>query len=95
MWHFYSIFNLSGDTVHLIDTDTCFLFFQRLLGTDQTACDAIRLEINISKQLSGHPHIVDFISAAIIDKTKSQENRHEFLLLSELCTGLCFHLKCL
>ncbi|XP_068220861.1 cyclin-G-associated kinase isoform X2 [Palaemon carinicauda] len=60
---------------------------KRLLGTDQAACDAIRQEITISKQLSGHPYIVDFIAASVIDKTKSQENRHEFLLLSELCTG--------
>lgn len=60
---------------------------QRLLGADQVACDAIRQEITISKQLSGHPHIVDFIAAAAIDKTQSKENRNEFLLLSELCTG--------
>ncbi|XP_070000892.1 cyclin-G-associated kinase isoform X1 [Penaeus vannamei] len=60
---------------------------KRLLGADQVACDAIRQEITISKQLSGHPHIVDFIAAAAIDKTQSKENRNEFLLLSELCTG--------
>ncbi|KAK4294346.1 hypothetical protein Pmani_033019 [Petrolisthes manimaculis] len=60
---------------------------KRLLGADQAACDSIRQEIAISKQLSGHPNIVEFIAAAAIDKTQSKENRNEFLLLSELCTG--------
>ena len=60
---------------------------QRLLGADQVACDAIRQEIAVSKQLSGHPHIVEFIAAAAISKAQSKENRNEFLLLSELCTG--------
>nr|XP_053649196.1 cyclin-G-associated kinase-like [Cherax quadricarinatus] len=60
---------------------------KRLLGADQVACDSIRQEISVSKQLSGHPYIVEFIAAAAIDKTQSKENRNEFLLLSELCTG--------
>lgn len=51
------------------------------------ASDAIRQEISISKQLSGHPYIVEFIAAAAIDKTQSKEDRNEFLLLNELCTG--------
>ena len=53
------------------------------------ACDSIKQEIAISKLLSGHPYIVDFIAAAAISKAQSKENRNEFLLLSELCTGVC------
>ncbi|XP_045108422.1 cyclin-G-associated kinase-like isoform X2 [Portunus trituberculatus] len=60
---------------------------KRLLGADAVACDAIKQEIAVSKQLSGHPHIVEFIAAAAISKAQSKENRNEFLLLSELCTG--------
>ncbi|XP_045604252.1 cyclin-G-associated kinase isoform X1 [Procambarus clarkii] len=60
---------------------------KRLLGADQVACDSIRQEISISKQLSGHPYIVEFLAAAAIDKTQSKECRNEFLLLNELCTG--------
>lgn len=30
---------------------------------------------------------MEFVAAAAIDRTKNKENRDEFLLLSELCTG--------
>jgi len=38
--------------------------------------------------LSGHINIVQFISAASIGKEESGHGQAEFLILTELCTGL-------
>ena len=39
------------------------------------------------KRLSGHPHIISFISAANIPAEQSGIGRHEYLLLTEFCPG--------
>lgn len=43
--------------------------------------------VGLQKKLVGHPNIVDFVSAASIDKKDSDHGQAEFLILTELCTG--------
>lgn len=62
---------------------------KRLVGADKQACNAIINEINLHKQLSGHRNIVAFIGASFIDNTTGPEQHAEYLLLTELCKGLC------
>uniref|UniRef100_A0A6B2E633 Cyclin-G-associated kinase n=1 Tax=Phlebotomus kandelakii TaxID=1109342 RepID=A0A6B2E633_9DIPT len=60
---------------------------KKLIGADKEACNTIIKEINIHKQLSGHPNIVTFISASFIDRTQSVQGNAEYLLVTELCKG--------
>lgn len=58
---------------------------KRLLGSDKQACTNIIRELNVHKQLSGHPNIVKFVDASFIDHTKSARANAEYLLVTELC----------
>lgn len=60
---------------------------KRLLGADKQACNNIIRELNIHKQISGHPNIVKFVAASFIDRTNSAQGNAEYLLVSELCKG--------
>lgn len=70
---------------------------KRLLGSDKQACNNIIREINLHKQLSGHPNIVRYVAASFIDRTIHGSNggtngggsggSAEYLLVSELCKG--------
>uniref|UniRef100_U5EYM6 Cyclin-G-associated kinase n=1 Tax=Corethrella appendiculata TaxID=1370023 RepID=U5EYM6_9DIPT len=66
---------------------------KRLFGADKDECNNIIREINLHKQLSGHPNIVKFIAASFIDRTQQQSQnlqqpkRAEYLLITELCKG--------
>lgn len=60
---------------------------KRLLGADKNACNNIIRELNIHKQISGHPNIVKFVAASFIDRTNSAQGNAEYLLVSELCKG--------
>ncbi|KAK7866852.1 hypothetical protein R5R35_006024 [Gryllus longicercus] len=60
---------------------------KRLMAADEDAKRNIMQEITILKKLSGHPNIIEFVSAAFIDKTKTGHGMGEFLLLTELCMG--------
>lgn len=60
---------------------------KRLLGSDKQACNNIIRELNIHKQLSGHPNIVKYIAASFIDHTNSAKANAEYLLVSEICKG--------
>lgn len=60
---------------------------KRLLGTDKDECDTIIAEIGFFKQLSGHPNIVQFVSASFINRTQSGQRLAEYLLVTELCKG--------
>uniref|UniRef100_A0A1B6M8G7 Protein kinase domain-containing protein n=1 Tax=Graphocephala atropunctata TaxID=36148 RepID=A0A1B6M8G7_9HEMI len=60
---------------------------KRLMAADEEANKTIIQEVNILKQLAGHPHIIQFLSAAFIDKTRSGHGMAEYLLLTELCVG--------
>ncbi|XP_052865574.1 cyclin-G-associated kinase [Anopheles cruzii] len=63
---------------------------KRLLGTDKEECNNIIREINIHKQVSGHPNVVKFVAATFIDRTQASgggQRRAEYLLVSELCKG--------
>lgn len=60
---------------------------KRLFGADKEACNNIIKEINIHKQLSGHPNVVKFMSASFVDRTKSAQGTAEYLLVTELCKG--------
>lgn len=60
---------------------------KRLLGSDKQACSNIIRELNIHKQLSGHPNIVKYVAASFIDHTNSAKGNAEYLLVSELCKG--------
>ncbi|XP_063218105.1 cyclin-G-associated kinase isoform X2 [Bacillus rossius redtenbacheri] len=60
---------------------------KRLLAADDAANKNIMQEITILKRLSGHPNIIQFHSAAFIDKAKSGHGMGEYLLLTELCSG--------
>ncbi|KAL8622464.1 hypothetical protein ACOMHN_034129 [Nucella lapillus] len=60
---------------------------KRLLANDEEKTKAILDEIKYLKKLSGHPNIVQFITAASIGKEQSDHGQAEFLLLTELCSG--------
>uniref|UniRef100_A0A1B0GG95 non-specific serine/threonine protein kinase n=1 Tax=Glossina morsitans morsitans TaxID=37546 RepID=A0A1B0GG95_GLOMM len=60
---------------------------KRLIGADKRACQSIINEISTHKQLSGHPNIVTYVAASLVDKTTSPQQRAEYLLLMELCKG--------
>ncbi|XP_076440781.1 cyclin-G-associated kinase-like [Babylonia areolata] len=60
---------------------------KRLLANDEEKSKAIMEEIKFLKKLSGHPNIVQFITAASIGKEQSDHGQAEFLLLTELCSG--------
>ncbi|XP_058813627.1 cyclin-G-associated kinase [Topomyia yanbarensis] len=61
---------------------------KRLLGADKEECNNIIREINMLKQVSGHPNIIKFIAATFIDRTQNATaKRAEYLLVTELCKG--------
>lgn len=60
---------------------------KRLLGSDKQTCNNIIRELNIHKQLSGHPNIVKLVDASFIDHTNTAKANAEYLLVSELCKG--------
>ncbi|XP_022105405.1 cyclin-G-associated kinase-like [Acanthaster planci] len=60
---------------------------KRLLANDDEKSKAILQEISILKKLSGHPNIVQFLSAASSSKDESNNDQSEFLVLMELCQG--------
>ncbi|KAK7502233.1 hypothetical protein BaRGS_00006597 [Batillaria attramentaria] len=60
---------------------------KRLLANDQEKSKAVMEEIKFLKKLSGHPNIIQFITAASIGKDQSDHGQAEFLLLTELCSG--------
>lgn len=60
---------------------------KRLLGADKEACEVIIRELNIHKQLSGHPNIVGYVAASFIDHTSNAKALAEYLLVTELCKG--------
>ncbi|KAK7100826.1 cyclin-G-associated kinase-like [Littorina saxatilis] len=60
---------------------------KRLLANDEETSTSVMDEIKYLKKLSGHPHIVEFITAASISKEQSDHGQAEFLLLTELCSG--------
>lgn len=75
------------------DTQTGNEFaLKRLLGSDKQACNTIIRELNLHKQLSGHPNIVQFVAASFIDRTTSGKGNAEYLLVSELCKGEFLHM---
>lgn len=44
-------------------------------------------EINILKKVSGHPNIIQYLSASFTDRSQTTHGQSEFLLVTELCTG--------
>ncbi|XP_050313138.1 cyclin-G-associated kinase isoform X2 [Anthonomus grandis grandis] len=60
---------------------------KRLLAADEAAKKNIIQEINILKKISGHPNIIQFLSASFIDKSQTQHEQNEFLLITEYCPG--------
>ncbi|XP_044269812.1 cyclin-G-associated kinase [Tribolium madens] len=60
---------------------------KRLLAADEEAKNNIIQEINILKKLSGHPNIIQYLSASFIDQSQTTHGKAEFLLVTELCTG--------
>lgn len=57
------------------------------MAADEEANKIIIQEINILKRLSGHPNIIQFLSASFIDKDKTVHGMKEYLLVTELCVG--------
>ncbi|KAI8787018.1 cyclin-G-associated kinase isoform X1 [Biomphalaria glabrata] len=60
---------------------------KRLLANDEEKNKAVLEEIKYLKKLSGHPNIIQFISAAAIGADQSDHGQSEYLLLTELCSG--------
>lgn len=58
---------------------------KRLIGADQHACQAIKNEINVHRQLSGNGNIVTFVGSSAM--APSGQQGAQFLLLTELCKG--------
>ncbi|XP_017777100.1 PREDICTED: cyclin-G-associated kinase [Nicrophorus vespilloides] len=60
---------------------------KRLLAADEEAKRNIINEINLLKKVSGHLNIIQYLSTSFIDKSQTGHGQHEFLLVTELCTG--------
>uniref|UniRef100_T1JLE5 Auxilin n=1 Tax=Strigamia maritima TaxID=126957 RepID=T1JLE5_STRMM len=60
---------------------------KRLLAGDEDTKKAIMQEIALLKKLSGHPNVIQYYSAAAVEKERSEHGKAEFLILTELCTG--------
>ncbi|KAK9730740.1 DnaJ domain [Popillia japonica] len=60
---------------------------KRLLAADEDAKQNVIQEINILKKLAGHPNIIQYLFASYIEKNKTTHGQHEFLLITELCSG--------
>ncbi|KRT79243.1 protein kinase [Oryctes borbonicus] len=60
---------------------------KRLLAADEDSKKNVMQEVNVLKKLAGHPNIIQYLSASYIDKSKTSHGQHEFLLITELCTG--------
>lgn len=58
-----------------------------MLAADEEARKCIVQEINVLKKLSGHPNIIQYLSASFTDKNQTSHGQAEFLLVTELCTG--------
>ncbi|KFD71997.1 hypothetical protein M514_00408 [Trichuris suis] len=58
---------------------------KRLIAGDKDSADAIRREIFILKEASGHPNVLQFCQAAC---EQQPNGRTEFLILTELCSGM-------
>lgn len=69
-----------------IQTNTEYAL-KRLLGADKEECNNIIQEINVHKQVTGHPNIVKFVAASFIDRTQQGQRLAEYLLVTELCKG--------
>ncbi|GFN87115.1 cyclin-g-associated kinase-like, partial [Plakobranchus ocellatus] len=59
----------------------------RLLANDEEKSKAVVEEVKFLKKLSGHPNIIQFITAASIGKEQSDHGQSEYLLLTEFCPG--------
>uniref|UniRef100_A0A5S6Q6U7 Protein kinase domain-containing protein n=1 Tax=Trichuris muris TaxID=70415 RepID=A0A5S6Q6U7_TRIMR len=66
------------------DSDGNSYALKRLIAGDKDSADAIRREIFILKEASGHPNILHFCQAAC---EQQPNGRTEFLILTELCSG--------
>uniref|UniRef100_A0A8D8VCG1 Cyclin-G-associated kinase n=1 Tax=Cacopsylla melanoneura TaxID=428564 RepID=A0A8D8VCG1_9HEMI len=60
---------------------------KRLMAADDDASKAIIQEVNILKKVSGHANIMEYLSAAFTDKHSTTHGMHEYLILTEICTG--------
>uniref|UniRef100_H2ZA89 Protein kinase domain-containing protein n=1 Tax=Ciona savignyi TaxID=51511 RepID=H2ZA89_CIOSA len=60
---------------------------KRLLSQEASKKKEIIREIQFLKRLSGHPNIIQYISAATISKEESGQAHDEFLLCTEFCEG--------
>ncbi|XP_031568083.1 cyclin-G-associated kinase-like [Actinia tenebrosa] len=60
---------------------------KRLMAGDEAGNKSIIGEINVLKQIRGHPNIVQFFSAASLGEKESGHGMTEYLILTELCAG--------
>ncbi|CAH8871147.1 unnamed protein product [Trichobilharzia szidati] len=60
---------------------------KRMLAHDKASADLIIHEVRLLKQLSGHPNILKFFSAASVGREKVKGVGTEFLILTEFCKG--------
>ncbi|CAH8649058.1 unnamed protein product [Heterobilharzia americana] len=60
---------------------------KRMLAHDKTSADLILHEVRLLKQLSGHPNILKFFSAASMGREKMKVVGTEFLIVTEFCKG--------
>ncbi|KAF5274004.1 hypothetical protein FQA39_LY01119 [Lamprigera yunnana] len=60
---------------------------KRLLAADDERKKCVIQEINVLKKLTGHPNIIHYLSASVIEKNQTAHGQTEYLLVTELCTG--------
>lgn len=60
---------------------------KRLLANDEEKTKAVIEEVKFLKKLTGHPNIIQFITAASIGKDQSDHGQSEYLILTEFCPG--------
>ncbi|KAE9555549.1 hypothetical protein FO519_001220 [Halicephalobus sp. NKZ332] len=69
------------------DSQGQWFALKRLLVADKEAASSAHKEIKFQKEMSGHPAIVKYISAATKNPEQTSHGRAEYLLLTELCSG--------
>ncbi|KAK7579810.1 hypothetical protein V9T40_000439 [Parthenolecanium corni] len=67
-----------------IDSGTTYAL-KRILAADNEAIQTALKEIQLLKKVSGHPNVINFLSATFIEKTQSSHGQNEYLILTELC----------
>jgi cyclin G-associated kinase len=60
---------------------------KRIIADEETIPE-VKHEITFLKRLSGHPNIIQYITAASTNAEQLKQGACEFLIMTELCKGM-------